>query len=292
MTGRYIVDQALANGIAVVASGRLDAPANLPQAVDWRTLDLAVWQETDALSSLIGDVDAILHAAAAVPIRPSDFSFDTLFDAGPRAVAALGRWATQRKVHFVYLSSCMVYRDTLNVRIQETDALQPNGPWQDYGLSKLMSEGILRDLGTIGLSFSILRPTSIYGAGMPPEKIVARWLNLCRQGVPLRLIPPLTDRINMVYAADVAKAALQVAESRSNGTFNVGGPGMVSVREIATACVAAAGCGDVVVIDGGSDADRATARFDVDDSNARRAFGYRPTFDVLRGISDMARRLP
>src|SRR5205085_5928207 len=97
-----------------------------------------------------------------------------------------------------------------------------------YGLSKLLAEQLLDSLVGQGLKLCVLRPSSIYGAGMPETRMVASMLARARRNEEIRLTPPVQDRINLVHASDVAAAAVAALKAEAWEIFNVAGPKAVS----------------------------------------------------------------
>ena len=86
----------------------------------------------------------------------------------------------------------------------------PCRPDSDYGRSKLEAEGLVRQiLGGAGRSWTILRPTLVYGPGNPGN--MARLLRLVRLGVPLPL-KGIRNRRSFVYVGNVVDAILHCLE--------------------------------------------------------------------------------
>ena len=66
------------------------------------------------------------------------------------------------------------------------------------------------------------------------------------------------------------------------GAFNVGGPVVVSIVDIANACVAVAGRGKVIVP--GDDASDGSLKYALDSGKAATAFGYSPRIGLKEGL--------
>lgn len=269
--GRHTRAFAERDGLTVRALGR----------AEW---DLRIWKDPQDLDVLLDGVDAVCHFGAAVPGPGSVVPASDLVDANVRACAAIGAWAAARNVPIVFAAGAGVYGPSPGPAVEtspETDC--PVGGF--YGLTKALGERLLVGLGAdAGLRLSSLRITSLYGAGMHPAKIAMRWLKAAADGATIVVDQPADDAVNMVHAADVAAAALAALRAGTEGCFNVGGPTMVTMRELADACVRVAGRGKVVI--GEREAPRpALARFHVSSNKALAAFGYAPRIGLIEGLA-------
>lgn len=287
MLARHLLAKLAAEGCECIATSRTE-PAALPEGARWFSWDLREWRDEAELDRLFAGAEALIHNGAPVPERPEGLPLADLLDASVRATACLGHWARQRGLPMVFISGAIVYADPERDGIRETDATACWAPWWDYSLSKLLSEQVLEAFAGLGLELCILRPSSIYGSGMDARKLVPRWLDQARRGETISPAPPVDDRINLVHASDVAEAAVRVLERGVTGTFNLAAERPVTLREIAEACVAAAGSG-AVRIDSDPDAaaQPAKTRFGLDCSAARERFGFAPELDFAAGLSRM-----
>ncbi len=264
--GRHLIAHLAAEGISAAAIGR----------AEW---DLREWRDPAELDDLLGGVEAVFHFGAAMPGAGSDPR--ALLDANVRACAALGLWATERRIPIVFTGSAGIY--AASDRPADEAAAQADCPVGNlYGLTKLLAERLL--VGLTGLDLCVLRISSVYGAGLASGKMVAKMLAAASQGEPIQLSAPADDRINLVHAGDVARAAIMALRAGARGSFNIGGPAMVTVEEIAQAAVHAAGRGKVLQP---SEAGRRQpeCRFHISLDRARRAFGFVPEISLIEGMS-------
>jgi UDP-glucose 4-epimerase len=251
-------------------------------AVDRARWDLRRWASDEDLDAVFSACDAIVHAGAAVPSPGRPVPPQDLLDANVRACFCLGDWARRRGKPIVFVSGATVYATGARRAIKETDATTSRPESGLYGLSKLLAEQLLDSLAEQGLKLCTLRPSSIYGAGMPETRMVASMLAKARRGEDLRLVPPVRDRVSLVHAADVADATVRALKKEAWGTFNVGGPDAVSIAEIANACVAVAGRGSVVApVD---EAGAGSLKYELDSSKAAATFGYSPRIGLEEGL--------
>jgi len=281
MVGRHLLALLGCHGIAAVATSRTPPAAE----VEWRRSDVTDWRDPDSLDALFPDVAAVVHLAA---ILPGEASAAQLIDANVRATLVLGQWALARGKPLVFLSSGSVYGETVRP-VRESDPLSPLPLGGLYGLSKQLAEQALGHLAARGLACTVLRPTAIYGWGMPAEKMVAAFLSRALAGAAIDLEPPTEDRVNLVHAADVAAAILAALQSRAGGTFNIAGPARVSILDLAEACVRVAAAGRIRI--GDTAAGRSPIdRFQLDPAKAAEILGYAPRIGLDPGLDLLLRQ--
>jgi len=247
--------------------------------------DLADTKTPEELDRLFPDARALIHAGALVPVGPDASSRQALLDVNVRATLCLGVWAKARNIPLVFISSSTVYADPGKRGIRESDdKAEAPGLGGFYGRSKLEAERALQQLG--GPRLCILRPSSVYGTGLKPNNLVAKFLAAAGRGETIRLTPPVDDEVNLLHASDLARAALDALRRDAAGVFNVAAAAGTSIAELARACVAAAGKGEVAAPSGASGL--GSARFMLDCSAARDAFGFQPRVALRDGLARMA----
>lgn len=283
MLGRHLLALCRARGHQVVATSRRPPSGD----VTWRPSDLAEWREPGQLDSVLSGTDAVVHLGAALP-GPDCPTAAGLIDLNVRATLVLGQWALKAGKPVVFMSSGSVYGETAHPVAEDAPlADTPLGGF--YGLSKQLAERVLDHLAAQGLRRATIRPTAIYGWGTPGDKMIAGFLARAAAGETIEVAPPLDDRVNLVHAADVARAVLAAVELGAQGVFNVAGPAQVSMVELAQACVRAAGKGEVRTLDGACG--RAPVnRFQLDTARAAGRLGYAPRVGVETGLDLMLRQ--
>jgi UDP-glucose 4-epimerase len=284
MLGQHIVKALDAAGIATHCTSRA-VPATCNSHA-WTVWDLNEWRDCDALERSFGRPDVIVHCGAPVPRAPGAIPLQQLFDATVRSSLCLAEWARRRAIGFIYISGAIVYQEPDRTNILEDDALGCWTPWWDYSLVKLLAEQSLESERTLGLKLCVLRPSSIYGAGLAEHKTLTRFLRSAARGETLELRPPYGDRTNLVHAADVADAVVTAAQLKIEGTFNIAGSHAPTIVDIARACIEVVGQGDVQY--SGTHAESpGVHRFGLDCTRALQAFGYKPRRNLHDGISQV-----
>jgi len=272
MTGSHMVSLLKSKGIPVKAVTRQE----------W---DLTEWKSFDDLDRIFGSVLAIFHFGAQLPYN--DFKNDNwqtqqIFDANIRSCLNLAEWAKLRKIPIVFLSGAVVYKNPHASRIIETDPKVVNGFGGFYGYSKLLAESIFGHLSAEGLKCIILRPSSIYGYGLPSEKLVQNYIDMASSNSDIR-ITGHKNRINLIHAYDVATAAFSAYKNESWGVFNISSKVGNTILEIAETAVSISDGGSIVVLDDNKN-NVAFTRFDLDAKLAKKSFSFEAEINLKEGM--------
>lgn len=280
MTGRHLLAELSARGIEVVAVSRNQGP-ELP-GVNWRSWDLRDWKTSRQLSEIFGSVDALFHVGAAVPSRNQPLTDTDLLAANVTACRAVGLWAAEQDTPLLFLSGGIVYAPS-PAPIDETQPRTSTPEGGLYGLSKVLAEQILENLVPAGLPLTILRASSIYGWGLGQDKMIPSFLARAAAGEIIQLAPPVEDRINLIHAADVARAMVLAAQKSRQGCYNLAAPTSPTLLELVQACVAIAG--GTVEITGAPPSRAPIDRFPLDVGKARDHLGFTAQVGLHDGLS-------
>lgn len=283
MLGRHVASALVSEGFHVIACSRGEGrePA-LPEIHAW---ELGQWRTFDEFDILFEGAGAIVHAGAMVPRPGEPLDEGRVFDANVRACLNLGEWALNRSVPVVYISGAIVYADPDSEGVEEGAPTGYSGIGGFYGLTKLLAEDVFRRLQQRGLQVAILRPSSIYGAGLAATKMLSVFLAKAVKGDTIALTPPVDDRVDLIHAADVASAVIGVLKAEAWETFNLASGQPASVLEIANACISATGKGKVQVQDVPQGARKPSSRFSLNCARAERDIGWAPRVTLEQGIA-------
>jgi UDP-glucose 4-epimerase len=137
--------------------------------------------------------------------------------------------------HVIYLSSSVIYGDQAQGYISETSPLIPG---TIYGVAKVACEQWLQILGRgSGLSWTILRPFSVYGSGHRPsldQGIVNILLTQLLNGNRVVVKGSLLRQRDLVYVDDVAAAIVQAVfcPAARGQRINISSGCAVTIEEI------------------------------------------------------------
>jgi nucleoside-diphosphate-sugar epimerase len=281
MLGRH-VRVALEMAEAQVVAVSRDSASNENISI-W---NLANWLSLTELDDLFSGVQAIVHAGAMVPRQLGLIDEGRMFDTNVRACLNLGLWAISRNVPIVHVSGAIVYAEHDRKGLTEDATLGWNGIGGFYGLSKLLAEDVFKRLCKQGLKLAVVRPTSIYGYGLPAEKTISNFLATAKEGGAIELVPPVHDRVDFIHAADVALAILAILKADAWDTFNIASGCAVSIKQLAEACVSVTGRGRILINEDKAQAQARAPiiRFALNTNRAKNILAWQPLLDIERGL--------
>lgn len=246
--------------------------------------DLNEWQNLEQLDVIFDGVKAIFHLGAKLPQAVNDASnseTQLLFNANVRSCLNLCEWACLRQVALVFASGSTVYENPHNQeKIREDDPKVVCGFGGFYGYSKFLAEEIIQHYVSQGLKAIILRPSSIYGYGLGSDKLIQNFLDVAESNGVIKIDQPF-NRVNLIHALDVAKAAILAYEAKAWGVYNVANLVSPTIAEIADAAVRICGKGSIEL---GAATTNAFLRFNLDISKAVNAFSFSPSVSLEEGL--------
>ncbi len=240
--GSNLVDGLLARGDEVtvvddLSTGRLiNLEGALAAGAELVELDI---RDAEALSALAAErrPQTIFHLAAQIDVRKSleDPAFDAAVNVGGTAnVLEAARTAASERVVFVSTGGAIYGEgEGQDLPLGEATAI---APLSAYGQSKYAAEGYLalyeRLYGVSGMS---LRLGNVYGPRQDPlgeAGVVAIFCGLLKDGGQPTVYGDGTQTRDYIYVGDVVDAALAAADSRVNGSVNLGTGREASVLEL------------------------------------------------------------
>ena len=245
--------------------------------------DLAKWLKHDELDQLFSGVQAIVHAGALVQ-STDQVDQSNMYDTNVRACFNLGQWALSRDIPLVHISGAIVYADPFLPIQDESAPLGFSGLGGFYGFSKLLAEDVLLRLRQQGLNLALLRPTSIYGHGIDERKMVKHFLSLALADNVIELSEPTEDRVDLVHAADIARAVVAVLRHESWNTLNLASGDPISIKALAEACVEVSGRGRIVISGHRPRDSRPKVTYSLNISRAKESLGWAPVIGISRGL--------
>jgi nucleoside-diphosphate-sugar epimerase len=248
--------------------------------------DVSQWQSRGQFDALFAGCEAVFHFAAVLPQTTQSedgLALKRLFDTNVRACMNLADWACSRAVPLIFISSATVYADAHARDIDEQSALGGAALGGAYAVSKGLAEGVFDHYRAQGLAAIILRPSSVYGYGLPNDKLLAQLLAQAQAGETI-VLSQGENRINLIHAADVARGAWLAYQQQAWGVYNLSGQ-LYSVADMARTAVAVAGKGQLKLAPAGGYTP--FVRFDLNADLARQRFGFQAEIDLIQGLSLM-----
>ncbi len=202
-------------------------PAEPRPGVSWLTVDL---DRPLDLERLPDRLDAVVHLAVSPRHREFPESALEQFRVNLASTAALLDHARRAGAEsFVLVSSGSVYDATSGAPLREGDALAPSAY---FAATKAAAELLLTPYAGLMATCS-LRLFFPYGPGQT-GRLIPGLVDRVRQGRPVELRGDRGGmRICPTYVDDVVEVLQAAVRARWRGVVNLGGPEVLSLREIA-----------------------------------------------------------
>jgi nucleoside-diphosphate-sugar epimerase len=219
--GRHLVPHLAQLGYHVVAAARGKATVDGSNVVGVRLPDLS--RPID-WSPLLQQCDVVIHLAGIA----HKFAVDDLYDRiNHQATAELALAASRCGVkHLVLISSIAAQSGSFSSRaLTESDTPKPNNA---YGRSKLAAEEAVR---SSGVSFTILRPVVIYGAGEKGNFAIIHHISRWPIPLPFGALTAKRSVLSIENFNSAIEEVLTNAQARGQ-TFIVSDPTPVTVADL------------------------------------------------------------
>ena len=244
------------------------------------------------LDKLMHGVDVLFHQAAiritqcaAEPRLAVEVLVNGTFEVIDAAAAA-----GVRKV--VAASSASVYG---SAGVYPTDEF--HHPYDNdtlYGAAKLFDEGLLRSYHAMsGLDSIALRYFNVYGPRMDAHgvytEVLIRWIERIEAGLPPLIFGDGSQTMDFVYVADVARANVLAAKSKTaSRVLNVGSGTETSLLELAETLLRIMGS-NLSVEHGQERSVNAVRRRLADVTKARREIGFEAQVSLEDGLRELVK---
>ena len=196
-----------------------------------------------------------------------------------------------RVERFVYVSSAAVYGAPQNFPMGED---HPKEPILPYGHSKYAGEqAALAFYHSASLPVVIGRPFCVYGPGENASYAlveVSRYLRWHLNHEPIRIVGDVRRKTrDFVHVHDLARGLMLISEKGETGAaYNIGTGVEVSMLGLVEATERATG--RPALVDVNTNVVEDTYRL-VADISEIEALGYTPTYDIERGVKELAATL-
>ena len=215
------------------------APFDYPEAKEpWLKFTLGDVRDKAAVDKCVEGCDAVVNAAAALPLYSEEDIRTTEVDGIKNVLDAARRFKAERVVQ---ISSTAVYGVPKKHPIYETDELVGVGP---YGRAKIEAEEACRAARASGQTVCVIRPKSFVG----PERlgVFALFYDWAYTGHGFPMIGSGNNRYQLMDVEDLDEAiwlALTAPADKVNTEFNTGAAEFTTMREDYQAVLDRAGHG-------------------------------------------------
>ena len=216
MLGRDLVD---AGGVAGIEISGFDLPELdiTHQTADWDRMLQCDW---------------LVNCAAYTDVDRAEIEPDRSFSVNRDGAGNLARWCSQRRVHFLHISTDYVFDGLSGTPCRENDPVNPLGV---YGQSKLEGE---KEVRSADPRFVIVRTQALFGEhGRNFVAAIQRRL----AGGPYPLTVVNDQSTCPTYTVHLARAILRLIEVKAEGTVHVSASGECTWYQFAREIAAIAG---------------------------------------------------
>jgi len=215
--GRNLIDLLLKQGQSVKALKRTSKTPFEHPNLTWILGDL---NDQDALQTLLGNSNALIHSASAISLGELDQ--DYVYDVNVNGTSNLIKAALGRDIKFIYISSSTSVTDPLGDEIFDEDRPYKKDTRFHYAYTKAIAEQeVLKAVETNDLNACIIRPTAIFG---PTDHIPSRF-GATILDIYNRKLPFITDGgYNMIDVRDLSQTIINsISMGKQGGVYLTGG---------------------------------------------------------------------
>jgi UDP-glucose 4-epimerase len=186
---------------------------------------------------------------------------------------------------FVYISSSMVYGNFTDEFFDGIDEYHPTNPIGQYGIMKLAGEWLVKDYARrTGLTYTILRPSAVYGPMDVEDRVVSKFLLTAMRGGEIQ-VNGANEELDFTYVDDAAIGIVtaSTSENSDNMIYNITRSRSRTLLEAAELAVKIVGRGTIKVNDKD---DNFPSRGQLSITRASQDFGFNPTVNIEEGFNE------
>ena len=165
--------------------------------------------------------DVLIHLAAVSHANKSNKNPHTTFDHSLRTLENALDATKNKKVHFIYFSSSMVYGNFKKSIVTEKENCRPVGI---YGALKYSSEIIIKAYSQVfGIKYTIVRPSALYGERCISRRVGQIFIENLMQGKEIIINGSPKQRLDFTYVGDLISGVKKIITNKKsiNETFNI-----------------------------------------------------------------------
>ena len=225
--------------------------------------------------------DVVVHLAAVAHANRSNKDPFSTFDHSMRTLENALDSLKDRKPHFIYLSSSMVYGNFEGDAVTEERHCKPMGI---YGALKYGAEKLVIAYNQVfNLPYTIIRPSALYGERCVSRRVGQAFIENAIRGKSLTINGDGTAGLDFTYIKDFCQGVLRciIMPAARNEVFNITFGGARTLNDLAHLVIEH--FPGLQVTYNPSDAlmpERGTLNID----KARRLIGYEPEYSVDKGF--------
>ena len=201
----------------------------IPQASHTIRIDLGEnWEGSD----LPDDIDIIIHLAQSNHYREFPQKAEDVFNVNLASTVRLLNYARKKGIkQFVLASSGGIYGTAQESFSEDKEIVARKD--LGYYLGTRLSSELLAESYVEYMNIICLRFFFVYGEGQRSHMLVPRLVNSVRNGDALQLQGDNGLSINPIHVSDAVRAVRKAMELENSYKLNVGGPEVLSLRQMA-----------------------------------------------------------
>ena len=185
--------------------------------------------------------------------------------------------------HFVYASSSMAYGEWTKDTVAETD---PCTPTNIYGQLKLLGEGIVKQFHN---NWTIVRPSAVYGPFDKPNRVVNLFINKIQNNEQITL-QGADNLFDFTHVDDIVQGLERVVDLKPQGeTYNITCGQSHTLQSMTDMLYSKLGAEPNYIAE--PKPANYPQRGTLDITKAKQELGYKPQFELNRGLDDTIHRL-
>lgn len=227
------------------------------------------------------DPETVIHLAAVSHANRSNKDPFSTFDHSMRTLENALDATRNRKSHFIYFSSSMVYGNFDGEAVKEDRVCNPMGI---YGALKYGAEKLVIAYNQVfGLPYTIIRPSALYGERCVSRRVGQAFIENALVGKDLSINGDGTDGLDFTYIQDLVQGIMRcVLHPDAVGEiFNITYGGARTINQMAE--IVKEHFPDIKIINNPRDGlmpERGTLSIE----KAKRILGYSPEFPLEKGF--------
>ncbi len=152
--------------------------------------------------------DVVIHLAAVAHANRSNKDPFSTFDHSMRTLENALDSVRDKKPHFIYFSSSMVYGNFDGDTVAEDRRCEPIGI---YGALKYGGEKLVIAYNqTFSLPYTIVRPSALYGERCVSRRVGQAFIENAIRGIPLTINGDGSDSLDFTYIKDLCQGILRI----------------------------------------------------------------------------------
>nr|WP_292639956.1 NAD(P)-dependent oxidoreductase [Nitrososphaera sp.] len=233
-------------------------------------------------------IDLIIHAAAYTDTRPSAANnYEQFFATNCLGTLNMLKVAQRRGADLIYISTCDVYGKPKSLPINET---HPPNPITVYAATKSAAEQLCHGMSQANnFRLRIARPFNTYGPNSPKYRVISSIITqlVSSDSVTINNIQSKRD---FVFVDDVASAIVKLSEFQGDDVIvNIGTGITHSIAEVFEVAKRVTGK-DTATLHAQEESSGPIPVLQADITRIKK-LGWRPKFDLERGLLETAREM-